>query len=538
MKRVVNELGKLNWGKGACAVFALCAVTAITSSAQTFKTLATLDGANNGSGPCPPNYSACPEGGLVQGTDGNLYGTTYAGGANGYGTVFRVTLKGRVTALHSFEGADGANPAAGLVLGTNGNFYGTTYAGGANGYGTVFRITRGGELTTLYSFCAQSSCADGEFPIAGLVQATNGKFYGTTETGGANDGAGCNYANQVGCGTVFEITPSGKLTTIYSFCPENACVNGEFPTGPLVQGTDGNLYGTTYSGSPGTPLASDSGSVFKITTSGKLTTIYTFVCSGPLSNLNCPNGSTLPGGLVQAADGSFYGTTSAGGANDSCVVELGSIFGCGTVFHLTTSGALTSLYSFCAQTGCADGELPYAGLLEGTDGNFYGTTFSGFPGMPSYGTVFQITPGGALTTLHTFCSQSGCPDGSNPLAGLVQATNGDFYGTTSSVCGAVITTPTCGVVTTTGTVFSLSMGLPPFVKTVPTSGKVGSAVIILGNSLTGATSVTFNGTPATAFTVVSATEIKATVPIGATTGTVQVTTPSGTLSSNVSFAVL
>jgi uncharacterized repeat protein (TIGR03803 family) len=451
--------------------------------------------------------------------------------------VFRITLEGTVTTLHSFGGADGANPAAGLVLGTNGLFYGTTYAGGANGYGTVFALTQGGKLTTLYSFCSQSGCADGEYPVAGLVQATNGSFYGTTESGGANDAAGCNYANQVGCGTVFEITPSGKLTTLYSFCSQSGCADGEFPTGPLVQGADGNLYGTTYTGSPGTPLASDWGSIFKITKSGKLNTIYTFVCSGSLSNLDCPNGQGLPGGLVQAADGSFYGTTSAGGADDSCVVEVGSIFGCGTIFNVTTSGTLTTLYSFCAQNGCADGELPFAGLLEGTDGNFYGTTFSGFPGMPSYGTVFKITPGGTLTTLHTFCSQSGCPDGSNPLAGLVQATNGKFYGTTSSVCGPVITTPTCGVVTTTGTVFSLSVGLRPFVKTVPTFGNVGSTVIILGNNLTDTTSVTFNGTPATTFTVVSGTEIKATVPVGATSGTVQVTTPNGSLSSNVPFRV-
>jgi uncharacterized repeat protein (TIGR03803 family) len=219
------------------------------------------------------------------------------------------------------------------------------------------------------------------------------------------------------------------------------------------------------------------------------------------------------GGLIQGTDGNFYGTTQGGGAN-----------GEGTIFKVTASGALTTLYSFCSLSNCTDGYSPYAGLVQGTDGNFYGTAFSG--GANDYGTVFKVTPGGALTTLYSFCSQSGCTDGELPDAGLVQDTNGTFYGATHF-----------GGVDGGGTVFSLSMGLAPFVKTQPTSGKVGTLIKILGNNLTGASSVTFNGVVAV-FKVVSSFEITATVPGSATTGTVKVITPQRALLGNVVFRVI
>jgi len=192
---------------------------------------------------------------------------------------------------------------------------------------------------------------------------------------------------------------------------------------------------------------------------------------------------------------------------------------------------LTTLYTFCSQSDCADGSGPSAPLIQGTDGNFYGTTT--FGGNTSggtatgWGTIFQITPNGTLTTLYTFCSESGCADGGRSFAALVQVTDGNFYGTTS-VYG---TDPSHS-----GTVFSLSMGLAPFVKTLPTSGKVGAAVKILGTDLTGTTGVTFNGT-AVAFTVVSSSEITTSVPAGATSGSVTVTTPGGALTSNVPFVI-
>lgn len=218
------------------------------------------------------------------------------------------------------------------------------------------------------------------------------------------------------------------------------------------------------------------------------------------------------GSLIQDAAGNLYGTTSQGGANDA-----------GTVFQITASGTLTVLYSFCTQAGCPDGSNPWGGLVLGTDGNFYGATFYG--GVSNYGTVFEITPQGTLTTLYSLCSQPNCTDGATPV-GEVQATNGTFYGAAQDGGGKYAD----------GTLFTLSMGLAPFVEMIPSSGKVGAKVTILGNSLAGATSVTFNGTAAT-FTVVSDTEISAMVPAGATSGKVEVVISGSTLDGNVAFRV-
>ena len=225
-----------------------------------------------------------------------------------------------------------------------------------------------------------------------------------------------------------------------------------------------------------------------------------------------------PNRLVQATNGDFYGTTSDGGA------------GYGTVFTIIPGGTLTTLYSFCSQGACTDGENP-SGLVQATNGDLYGTTSHGGAfgnGCAPYGcgTVFKITPSGTLTTLYTFCSQSGCTDGETPETGLVQATNGDLYGTTFY-----------GGAYNGGTIFRLSVGLGPFVETQPSSGNVGAAVNILGTDLTGATSVSFDGTAAV-FTVVGHSLITATVPAGASSGEVQVVTPGGTLSSNVPFQVV
>jgi len=485
-------MGKPDWAKRACGLFVLCATTAIASPAQTFTTLHSFDGKDGRE----------DEAALVQATDGKLYGTTAFGGANDFGTVFRISPSGTLARLYSFcrVGAcpDGAFPAAPLVQANNGDFYGTTAGGGVTQQGEVFRITSSGTLTTLYSFCSQSGCTDGSEPSAGLVQATNGDFYGTTRFGGLPNQS-CIGAS---CGTVFEITPSGTLTTLHSF----SFTDGANPQAGLVQATDGNFYGTTFVGGAidscknGAALVG-CGTVFKITPSGTLTTLYSFC-----SQSGCIDGDA-PNGLIQATDGNLYGTTEGGGAN-----------GDGTVFKITPAGTLTTLHSFDS----TDGANPFTGLIQATDGNFYGTTV--FGGANSSGTVFQITPSGTLTTLYSFCPQGGCTGNIRPTA-VTQATNGNFYGAT-----------TFGGAYDDGTIFSLSVGLGPFVETQPTSGKVGKPVKILGTNLTGATSVSFNGTAAT-FTVVSSSLITTTVPVGATTGTVQVVTPSGTLSSNVPFRV-
>jgi uncharacterized repeat protein (TIGR03803 family) len=315
-----------------------------------------------------------------------------------------------VTTLHSFDGTDGAFPSAALVQATDGNLYGTASSGGGNdsacnfyGCGTIFKITPSGTLTTLYSFCSQSGCTDGDYPFAGLVQARNGNFYGTTVQGG--DFNWCYF----GCGTVFTFTPSGALTTLYTFCSQIGCTDGATPLSALAQASDGNLYGTTTGGGLS---SSGGGTIFKITPSGTLTTLYSFC-----SQSGCTDGSYPQGSLVQAKDGDFYGTTYYGGANSG-----------GTVFKITPSGTLTTLYSFCSLSGCRDGANPFAGLVQGSDGNLYGTTQ--VSGTIQAGTVFKITPGGRLTTLYVFCSQVHCTDGKYLEAGLVQATDGNLYGTT------------------------------------------------------------------------------------------------------------
>jgi uncharacterized repeat protein (TIGR03803 family) len=466
--------GKLNSLKSAFVLLLLCVTTAVCLQAQTFTLLHSF---NNTDG-ATPFYS-----GLVQGTDGNFYGTTKYGGAYTNGTVFKITPSGTLTTLHSFNSTDGAQPISGLVQATNGNFYGTTNTGGGNSCdcGTVFEITPSGTLTTLHVF---TDSPDGNGPFGTLIQAMDMNLYGTTSFGGAHHQ-----------GTVFKISPSGTLTTLYSFCTPTGCTNGESPSAGLVQATNGDFYGTTYLGGIGQHLSSY-GTVFQITPSGTLTTLHEF---------DSTDGSNPAVGLVQASNGNLYGTTVLGGST-----------GYGTLFEITPSGTLTMLYNFNSGQGTPGGGNQ---LIQATDGNLYGTSYGG--GANDYGSIFEFTPTGTLTILHSFDST----DGANLFAALIQATNGSFYGTTSS-----------GGANGLGTVFSLSIGLGPFVETRPGSGKVGAKVGILGNNLTGATSVTFNGTAAV-FKVVSNTFITTTVPTGATTGTLKVVTPSGALSSNVPFRV-
>ena len=357
-----------------------------------------------------PTDAQNPQAGLVQGSDGNFYGTTSYGGTNDYyGTVFRISPSDSYTSLYSFGSSptDGQNPQAGLVQGSDGNFYGTTLYGGTNGNGTIFRISPSGSYTTLYFFAGYP--IDGSYPQAGLVQGSDGNFYGTTLNGGTN-----------GDGTVFQINPAGTYTNLYTF--GSSPTDGQNPQAGLVQGNDGNFYGTTYAGG-----TDNGGTVFRINPSGTYTTVYRFGSS--------PTDGLYPeAGLVQGSDGNFYGTTLNGGTN-----------GYGTVFRIDTNGSETIFYFFGSSP--TDAQNPQAGLVQGSDGNLYGTTLYG--GTNSNGTIFRISPSGTYTTLYQFGSSP--TDGAEPDdVVLVQGSDGDFYGTTEA-----------GGAHGLGIVFELDMGLGP-----------------------------------------------------------------------------
>ena len=291
------------------------------------------------------NDGANPYGGVIQGSDGNLYGTTRYGGTGGGGTVYKITYTGVKTILNNFAtGKDGFFPYAGLIQGSDGNLYGTTlYGGTGSGQGTVYKITPQGVKTTLYNFGGFGG--DGAIPEAGLIQGSDGNLYGTTTGGGS------------GYGTVFKVTPQGQGTVLYKFA---GGTDGETPRAGLIQAKDGNFYGTTYFGGAGS-----SGTVYKITPQGVKTTLYSFAGGN--------DGANPQAGLIQSFDGNFYGTTVKGGKDDN-----------GTVFQITYSGVKTTLYNF---TGGTDGANPKAGLLLGKYGIYYGTTSAGGSGN---GTVYKI----------------------------------------------------------------------------------------------------------------------------------------------------
>jgi uncharacterized repeat protein (TIGR03803 family) len=406
----------------------------------------------------------------VQGRNGELYGT--AAGAGGIdGSVFAVTVSGRGAQAYAFTGGEGST--AGLTLGLDGYLYGTTYTGGSAGYGSLFKLSPTGTYTDLHDFQGGS---DGAKPFSQPIQASDGNFYGTTYgTGGAS--------------TVYRYQGDGTFTTICAL----SSLQGEEVTAPLVEGSDGNLYGTALAG--GTGFAS--GTIFKLSTSGVVLWTYTFP-SGK-------GGANPYGPLVQASDGNFYGTTFSGG----------SFGNYGTVFKLDQNGKVSILHTF----DYLDGDEPEAGLTQGTDGALYGTTTAG--GKATYGTLFKITTGGTFTLLYDFGV-----GGRTPEAAPVQDTNGIFYGTTEY-----------GGRYSSGTVYSYNAGLAPFVALVLPAGTVGQSAQILGQNLIGTTSVTFNGVEATSFSVKSNTYMTAIVPAGATTGPVVVTTPRGTLTSNVNFRI-
>jgi len=293
-----------------------------------------------------------PYGWLIQARDGNLYGTTAHGGLARQGTIYRLALDGTFRVIDSFIYAlDGSNTQAGLFQASNGTMYGTAPNGGNNGSGTVYEVTPFGQLSGIYYFGAEGSS-----PVGGLVQAGNGNLYGTAGVGG-----------QYSCGIAFEVTPGGSFTPLVQF--GNRQTEGCFPYAGLTLGTDGSLYGTTSQG--GAPQGFNAGIAFKMTPTGTFTILHVF---------DVTDGSAPLGALLLASDGNFYGTTEVGGAHNF-----------GTIFKMTPAGTVTSLYSFCSQSGCSDGKYPYAGLIEGSDGNLYGTTTAG--GSADKGTVFRLATG-------------------------------------------------------------------------------------------------------------------------------------------------
>ncbi|MDB6173895.1 MAG: 3-carboxymuconate cyclase [Chthoniobacteraceae bacterium] len=338
-----------------------------------------------------------PYGGLIEGTDGNFYGTTNSGGANSNaGTVFKLTPGGAFTTLVSFTGS--GSPFSALTQGSDGNIYGTTFFGGAKKCGTVFKVTPKGVLTTLVEFSANGAINKGGNPLGALVEGSDGNFYGTTS---------CNKTAEVGVlldGTVFKMTPAGVLTTLVEFSGNGPVNKGSHPYSTLVAGNDGSFYGTTNLGG-----ANGKGTLFKMTSAGVLTTLTHFTGKG------VENRGSAPSSVIKGSDGNLYGTTRNGGVEDS-----------GTVFKVTPTGLLGTLSEF----GGNQGEHPQSALLSGNDGNYYGTTQSG--GTDKLGTIFRIIPGAPLVTLVSFTGNGGNSKGKSPSAELIYGSDGSFYGTTSA----------------------------------------------------------------------------------------------------------
>jgi uncharacterized repeat protein (TIGR03803 family) len=345
-----------------------------------------------------------PEGGLIQADDGTIYGTAQLGASTSYdGTIFKINPDGSSYArLVTFTGSNGADPVSTLIFGLDGALYGSTPSGGVAGAGTVFRMTLGGTLTTLASFRPSG----GTSPNTPPLQTPDGMLYGTTSGGGSN-----------GMGTVFALSPSGTLVMSVSLDG----VNGSGPSSPLILGADGNLYGTAGRGG-----VWDEGTFYRVTTNGVLTALASF---------DFFNSGANPGGpMAIGSDGAFYGTANNGGSTYV-----------GTVFRATTNGSLTGIASFDNTHG-AD---PQNGLIRGADGAFYGTTTVG--GTNGAGVVFRVTMNGVLSTVTSFNAAANL--GNYGRSTLVQSSDGTVYGTTyltgagNSGYGTVFKVTTNGVFT-------------------------------------------------------------------------------------------
>jgi uncharacterized repeat protein (TIGR03803 family) len=351
-------------------------------------------------------YDGSRPNGLVVATNGLMYGTTQLGGGalTILGTVFTVNTNGEVTQQFAdFSGTTGTQPKAGLVQATDGNLYGTTASG------PIFRLTYDRTLTPIYSTAGS---------WASLVQGADGNLYGVTIAGGAN-----------GNGSVFKVSLDGAFTSLYSFTNGT---DGSRPTNGLIQATDGNFYGVTGAG------ASGKGNIFRMSPNGTFANLHSFTG---------PDGSQ-PNALVQGADGNFYGTTAAN--------KFFNLDFYGLIIKMTPSGQVSSLYVL----NTSDGHYPRAGLVEASDGNFYGVTYNGgaFGSGLGNGAIFRVSPNGAYTTLASFDGFNG---GANPASALIQGPDGALYGTT-----------TTGGWNGFGTVFRLAYTSAPQIITQPANQTV------------------------------------------------------------------
>jgi uncharacterized repeat protein (TIGR03803 family) len=445
---------------------ALLLIATIPSRAQTVRDVISFTGQNQSGDP-----AMIP----TQGRDGQLYGTS-PNPRDTDGSDFRLSLGGELTVLYEFgSSANGVQPYAGITLGTDGNFYGTTSGGGSGQYGTLYKVTPRGVLTTLHSFSGQS---DGSSPASAPTEGADGNFYGTT-AGNAGNPA-----------TIYKYSPSsGSVTTIYQFDASH----GEEVNSPLIQASDGYLYGVAVHGG-----ASSLGTVFKISTSGQIIFCRSFTGK--------ENGANPYGPLIEASDGLFYGMTNSGGLHSY-----------GTAFKMDRDGHVSTFFRFAPPTSV----YPLGGFVQGTDGYLYGalTEYT----LPNLGSLFRLSLSGQYEQLYNFTATVGEYVGTS----LMQHTNGAFYG--SAEYGGAF-----GY----GAIYTLDMHLPPFITFVRRNGKVGQSAQILGQGLKGATAVTFNDIPATSFSVETDTFMTAVVPSGATTGPVVVTTATGALTSNVNCQIL
>jgi uncharacterized repeat protein (TIGR03803 family) len=524
-----------------CCLIAAVSLMVFTSlaQAQTYTDLFDLT-QSTGSVPGTPNM-------LAQGLDGQLYSTMPSSLPGQGDTVFAPASGGVVTATHYFAGTDGSEPHSGLTLGMDGNFYGTTYIHTTSSYGEVFQVTPAGAVTVLYGF---TNTTDGEGPWAPPIMDSDGNLYGLTQGAVA---------------VAYKITmPAGKFSVLANLPYASIA--------PLIVGSDGNFYGTTLKGG-----TFNQGTVFQLTKKGVLKIIYNFGANGT-------DGLTPDGAVLQAADGKLYGTTFWGGAT-----------GQGTVYSMTTVGAS---YKILHNFNGTDGAHPPSALVQGSNNFLYGVTFAG--GALGHGVFFKITTTGTTySDLHDFDGKGSGGDpgsallihtngtiygwgtigpkegvlysmnvGLRPFASLLVLTSGKVgqsvgiigqgfstatgvkFGTGKGTFTVVSDTymtakPATGATTGKVTILEPSGNLVtpqkfkvvPTIKTFsPTSGTVGTLVVIKGMSLTQTRAVKF-GTVAATFTVNSDTQVTTTVPPGAVTGKIFVTTQGGTARTTTNFIV-